>query len=367
MLDPALTGLVEAGDDDEAEARLDALLSARIQPLVRAVAARKLGIYGGFSPHDVEDVVGDALLVLVERLRAVRRDPAAGAIAALDGYAATITYHACTHAIRQRHPRRARLKARIRYVLTHDAGCGVWDDAGGGAVAGLAAWRPQPASDAAHTALDAPPSEIQQAALARQARAAESPAGLGALVKAVLGIAGGPVEVDRLVATIARLCGVRDVPPTGEPPQELPAPIEAVEARMDDQRFVARVWTEVGGLPIRQRIALLLNLRDTGGGGVLWLLPAMGLATIRQVARLLEMPDRELAELWPRLPLDDLAIAARLGCTRQQVINLRMSARKRLATRLRALHAGLRGAGVRDRSRAAGNLAAVPSSMDSET
>ena len=38
--------------------------------------------------------------------------------------------------------------------------------------------------------------------------------------------------------------------------------------------------------------------------------------------------------LWNELPLPDNAVAARLGCTRQQVINLRMAARKRLAHRL---------------------------------
>jgi DNA-directed RNA polymerase specialized sigma24 family protein len=355
MLDTALSGLVEAGDDAEAEARLEALLAARLQPLVRAVAARKLGVYGGFTPPDVEDVVGEALLVLVERLRDVRRDPVAHAIASLDGYAATVTYHACTHAIRQRHPRRARLKARVRYVLAHDGAYAVWDDADNGAVAGLAAWRSQPVRSAAHAALDAPPAEIQQAALVRQARAAGTPAGLGALIATLLGIAGGPVELDRLVATIARLCGIHDAPPGDDPSLVAAAPAGTIEGRLDDRRVVARVWVEVAGLPVRQRMALLLNLRDAAGAGVLWLLPLMGVATIRQVARLLEMPDRELAELWPRLPLDDLAIAARLGCTRQQVINLRMSARKRLATRLRDVRAGRRGAG---------NLAAVPSSME---
>jgi hypothetical protein len=42
-----------------------------------------------------------------------------------------------------------------------------------------------------------------------------------------------------------------------------------------------------------------------------------------------------LRTLLTRLPLDDLTIAARLGLTRQQVINLRKSARLRLARRLR--------------------------------
>ena len=42
-----------------------------------------------------------------------------------------------------------------------------------------------------------------------------------------------------------------------------------------------------------------------------------------------------LAEFFNRLPLDDATIAEHLNLTRQQVINLRKSARERLARRLR--------------------------------
>ena len=65
------------------------------------------------------------------------------------------------------------------------------------------------------------------------------------------------------------------------------------------------------------------------------LLPATGVATIRQIAETLEITDSRFAEMWPRLPLDDAAIAGLLNLTRQQVINLRKSARERLARRLK--------------------------------
>ena len=109
-------------------------------------------------------------------------------------------------------------------------------------------------------------------------------------------------------------------------------------------------------------MALLLSLRDHTGAGVLWLLPILGLASIRQIAGVLDIPALEMAELWRRLPLDDLTIAQRLDCTRQQVINLRMAGRKRLATRLRA---ALRGDG--DGPRRRGNLRVVSPSMEHET
>ena len=43
----------------------------------------------------------------------------------------------------------------------------------------------------------------------------------------------------------------------------------------------------------------------------------------------------EFGEIWNELPLDDKRIAALLGLTRQQVINLRKSARERLTRRMK--------------------------------
>jgi hypothetical protein len=80
---------------------------------------------------------------------------------------------------------------------------------------------------------------------------------------------------------------------------------------------------------------LLLNLRDETGGNAIALLPHTGTATLRQIAELLAIPAIDLAELWHRLPLDDDTIALRLGLTRQQVINLRVAARRRLTRRMK--------------------------------
>jgi hypothetical protein len=52
------------------------------------------------------------------------------------------------------------------------------------------------------------------------------------------------------------------------------------------------------------------------------------------VAQALEMPEEQMANLWYDLPLEDAVIAQLLGCTRQQVINLRKAARARLRRRM---------------------------------
>jgi len=104
---------------------------------------------------------------------------------------------------------------------------------------------------------------------------------------------------------------------------------------MESHEFLRRAWDEIRELPLRQRTALLLNLKEEQGRGCIALLPLMGIATMTQIADVLEMPRAQLAELWHQLPLDDASIAARLQLTRQQVINLRKSARERLVRRMR--------------------------------
>ena len=103
--------------------------------------------------------------------------------------------------------------------------------------------------------------------------------------------------------------------------------------------FFEQVWREVCQLPVLQRAALLLNLRDSRDGGVISFLPFLGVASKEELAQLLEMPYEDFQKLWSELPLDDFRIAQMFGITRQQVINLRKTARERLVRRTRRLDA----------------------------
>jgi hypothetical protein len=109
----------------------------------------------------------------------------------------------------------------------------------------------------------------------------------------------------------------------------------AADAVMVQKQSMEKLWREIQDLPPLQRAALLLNLRDTMGGSAAWMLPGAGIASVRQIAELVGIPAGEFAGLWRQLPLNDLAIAERLGLGRQQVINLRQAARQRLGRRLR--------------------------------
>ncbi len=107
---------------------------------------------------------------------------------------------------------------------------------------------------------------------------------------ALLEHAGAAVEVDDLVDWVAAVLGVVDAPPRALDASDEQGPAEpAADAgeALDQRSFLARLWAEVLQLPERQRLALLLNLRDEGGGDALHVLVACGLATLGQLARAL--------------------------------------------------------------------------------
>ena len=99
---------------------------------------------------------------------------------------------------------------------------------------------------------------------------------------------------------------------------------------------MALLWSEVVQLPLNQRIALLLNLGAgvAGHGGVtLCALAELGVATFAGLADAIGITAQELAAIWNRVPLDDKEIGTRLHLDRQQITNLRASARQRLLRR----------------------------------
>ncbi len=161
------------------------------------------------------------------------------------------------------------------------------------------------------------------------------------LLRAIFHAAAQPLELDDLTALVAQLWSIEDRPhesldESGSVLAEQLAGAQADPAAlMESRQRLDRLWAEICQLPRRQRVALLCNLRNPHGVNVITLLPATGVATIEQIAAALEIPPAEFEQLWAALPLDDLRLAEYLGATRQQIINLRRSARDRLARRLK--------------------------------
>lgn len=231
-------------------------------------------------------------------------------------------------------------------MLTHQPELALWEGENRKALCGFARWSHLKTAEA--NSLWQARSDLDDFLRKRfQATALEglNPADL---VAAVCEFAGSPLEIDDLVTVLAEILGIRDAPPLTEHenksldnlPQLSFDPRRMIDEASDHQAEIQRVrvrlqrvWSEIIQLPLRQRIALLLNLRDENGGAAITLLPMLRIASIQQIAETLEVPAEELADIWKQLPLEDADIGEKLGATRQQVANLRKCARERLSRR----------------------------------
>lgn len=335
-MDPQLRLFLDAPNDAAAASALDALIGGPLSVVIADTVRRELG--GSFKGADhIEDVVAEVRLRLVRKLMRLRsgdHEPDDEVdIANLAGYASVTATRACYAFLRRQFPERTRFRNRVRYVLTHQprirfeaGGDGVWR-------ATLLGARPAPNPGAAAAFMEDPARWMHEARIS-------SAQPLPALISAVLDRLDRPVEFDRLVNALVVALGISEsaVSRAADPDDsrnEPADPAPAITDVLEQRETLEGVWREIVELPPRQRAALLLNLRDPEGGAVLQMLPATGVVSVSSIAAALEITAVELAELWQRLPLDDLSIATQLGLTRQQVINLRKSARARLARRLR--------------------------------
>lgn len=281
----------------------------RAIPLARRIAASR-----GLTVADVDDVAAEVSLRLLGRLRRV----AAGDVPAVedfDGYAAGITYHVLAEHHRRDGRELRLLRNRLHYLLTHDPRFALWSH-DGVMVCGLTPWSGR--------APVAPPLSEATGEMAR----ADRPA---AAVKAIFDACRTPIAFDVLLRLVASFWGIARTTAVPLPGELLQAAPTAAE-RLEDRDFLRALWREILELRQPQRAALLLNLRDEGGGNAAALFLLTGVAGLEAIAEAVGIP--RLASLWNELPLDDNRIAAILGLTRQQVINLRMAARARLRRRM---------------------------------
>ena len=310
VADQLLDRYLSAPESDESE-ELGELLSVRAEPIIRRVVFWRIND----SRTDAEDVCAEATLNLVQRLQRCKEEEGGSAIEGFNDYVAATAHHACDRYFRCKNPGLWHLRNRIRYLLEHDARFAVWQNSQGVWLCGLAIWKFQLQAGATPS-----PGDL----------ASGANLSLKKVVSRIFASSGAPMELNAVVE-LTRMAAV--VPySVREVNNELdladrktPADLE-----MEQRTFAAELWKEIQELPPRQRQALLFNLKDDAMN----LLLLTGVASFKQVAITLEIAPEELASFWNNLPFEDTEIARRLGCTRQQIINLRMAARKRLANRL---------------------------------
>ena len=320
--DEILASYLAERDEAAAGLLLHTLIVEVAAPYIRIVVASNLR---GPWQSETSDAAQEVLLHLTSHLRRLREGlseataPGDPSIRNFRAYVAAAARRAAGFTLRRSNPERYRLRSRIRYSLKSNPAFVLKEDELGRRVAALQRTAARPiATDA----------ELQAIPIPQGASGMPLPK----LVELVLISANAPVLLDYLTEYIGDATGGFARQEQFEAAAAIPA--SNLSDQMDQRAWLAHLWTEIVELPRNQRVALLLNLRDHIGDSALRLLPAFGIATIRQIAAALEMEAQAVAALWRRLPIDDLEIAAMLSLTRQQIANLRKSARDRLVRRM---------------------------------
>jgi DNA-directed RNA polymerase specialized sigma24 family protein len=301
---------LQARQEGEEECLADLMRCA--EPIIRRVVTGRLA----GSWDDIDDVCSEARLELLLYLRRLKANPAGKSIDEFSSYVASLALNTCNHYFRRRRPGLARLRRQIRHLLEHDPMFRLDES-----VCGLSRW----------------PRRMPRA-YPQSAAGIEGDRDLGVLLERMLEHAAGPVALVTLVELVSSIWRIAPEPLASSElldPETTAGPPANLDLLIDQRRSAARLWREIGELPRGQRVALLLNLRDGTGNSVLSLFPLLGIASLTEIAAVLEIRESELERIWNDLPWDDNALGRLLTCSRQQVINLRMAGRKRLANRVR--------------------------------
>jgi hypothetical protein len=345
QMDELLLPFIQAVSESESTRLLEQIICNHAQPLVQNIINYKLkasAVPGTFNQdgQEAEDLSNEVIVRLIRTLGECKTAPEARPIVSLRSYVAVMAYNASDEYLRQKYPKRFSLKNKIKYLLTHQSEFALWEDTKQKTVGGFAGW--QQAKLQAARSLTQKTRELQEFLHKQFAGQAIERLNLAELLDGIFTFSDSPIEIDDLVTLVAELTGIRDLPMQQETEEasfenekELSTdPRDLLDASFDHRAKLERVWKEVCQLPVRQRLALLLNLKDEQGESAIVLLPMLRIASLHQIAESLDMSAEALAAIWNELPIDDIAIAERLGGTRQQVINLRKCARERLARRM---------------------------------
>lgn len=342
--------LASPAPGDDPDRILETLLTDCAPPILNRVVRRRLGSL--YTPEDAAELTSEAMLELLSRLRALG-EGGSGSDLPFDALAAGVAANTVYRFFAQRFPEHNRLRKRLRYVIETGGRFRLWTGPDGAAICGLARTSP-PGAGRIGVQADADAGRLVDAAdiercldRLRQRPIPAHP--LAPLVFEILHTLARPIDLSRLTTLVAGIVGIEEpswVSAQAGGEEEIPGlpadPAPTAAMRLELRQRLERLWPEILRLPARHRSALLLGARGSAGAAV-GLVVDLGVATFREVAGALEMSPEELAELWNRLPLEDLEIAARLGLDRQQVINLRSTARQRLARQENAGDAAPRG------------------------
>lgn len=346
--DPLLIPFLHATGEEVAQGLLDEIISREAMPIIRRiVCAVRLGSMKAGWRLEAGDVEHDIVVRLVKRLRLLRADPSAEAISDFQRYVGRMSKNVCHTVHRLNNPRWVGVKNKLTYFLSENPQFEMWQaDERRSGEQRLLLCGPKSSRRherrAGHVTLEGL-SQFVSHDLAATRHPITDPRRLhlSDLVPRIFAYAGAPLVVSEIVSLIVGLWDegeeehvrIEDAVSFSAQPDGR----RGVATAYEDRQTLRQLWEEIGRLPGAQQKALLLSMRTPQGRDALVLFTQTNTASAHQLADMLGMSVGDLEELSGELPLKDAQIAELLGATRQQVINLRLSARKRLGRRLNAI------------------------------
>ncbi|HUR98157.1 MAG TPA: hypothetical protein VMZ26_08855 [Pyrinomonadaceae bacterium] len=325
---------LQAEDETGAELALEVLLQDQIDPEVRRFFRAKLRVSLVSTDdtsvnQDALDLISEVKTLMIPRLRALRDAELETSIENLQAYVKTVSGNVFNRYLRRKYPLRGSLKNQLRYLLTHHDDFALWKSETDLWACGRAPWRSL-AIEPRMVRVSDDVNELVAGSMKKKVGAGKG--GLMVLVAAVFDHFQRPILFEDLVTVTCELKGIK------EPAElnglwngdETAGGYADPESELEQKELVKCLWQALERLPTRHRAALLLNLKGENRDNLLALLPLLQVASVRQIAASLGFEAEKFARVWNELPWDDLRIAGHLGLTRQQVINLRQSARTRL-------------------------------------
>jgi DNA-directed RNA polymerase specialized sigma24 family protein len=322
--DDLLRSYLCAGDED-AERTLTQLCVEVLLPSCRLIVRARLWRHR----DDVEDVIQEVVTRLVARVRAVRASGDHSSIRGVGEWAMGAASRACSDFLRKEHPLRTHLSNALRYRFSKSVPFPVWKGPNGRSVCGWHRCRHlPPLTDRAFLDVIALPQVAERLANIEPGKSET----LWRALTSIFACAEGPIYFHALVSELVgrtiggdgRRAALDDVAST--------ASDDTTDDVLVRKEAMRSLWQAVMRLPRDERLSLLLNLRGPEGLAAWWLYDVVPAAA---VAAAVELSLDELEQL----PFNDLEIADRLGLPgtnetkrRQQIINLRRSAKRKLGT-----------------------------------
>jgi hypothetical protein len=316
--DPILLEYLDAEDGVRADQALRVLIESEAAPIIQRVLLRK-----NATTVEREDLASAAREQILRQLTSLRRGERETPIRDFRNYVASVAYSAWAEHLRNEHPQHSMLLNRVRYLLenrTRHQRLALWIGEAGENLCGFAEWKDKRCANSSP--------KLQWLLVDVTAAAAQAfgrrEVGRDDLVFAVTQLftwLEQPIELRDLVSVLVEVMGLHGSCVGEESANEVLSPYGSPREETIWKEYLIWLWRQMEKLSPRQCVSFLLNsnvIRD---------FELFGLASIQTLAPRFAMAPDHLAVLWQRLPLDDLALAVELQCTRQQVINLRRVAR----------------------------------------